>query len=66
MVQELLDFKDQLDNVIDDAFMKSEKFINAMRVCSNYLFNIYDFEYLLFLLFKNLISSHLKKTFDYR
>ena len=32
MVQELLDFKDQLDTVIEDAFMKSEKFISAMRV----------------------------------
>ena len=33
MVQELLDFKDQLDDVIENAFMKSDKFINAMRVC---------------------------------
>ena len=33
MVQDLLDFKEQLDCIIDDAFMKSEKFVNSMRVC---------------------------------
>lgn len=32
MVQDLLDFKDQLDCIIDDAFMKSEKFVNSMKV----------------------------------
>lgn len=32
MVQDLLDFKEQLDCIIDDAFMKSEKFVNSMRV----------------------------------
>lgn len=31
MVQDLLDFKEQLDCIIDDAFMKSEKFVNSMR-----------------------------------
>ena len=32
MVQDLLDFKEQLDSIIEDAFMKSEKFVNAMKV----------------------------------
>lgn len=31
MVQDLLDFKEQLDSIIEDAFMKSEKFVNAMK-----------------------------------
>ncbi|EDO35660.1 predicted protein [Nematostella vectensis] len=31
MVQELLDFKEQLDTMIAEAFMKSEKFVNAMK-----------------------------------
>lgn len=32
MVQELLDFKDQLDGIIEQSFMKSEKFVVAMKV----------------------------------
>ena len=32
MVQELLDFKEKLDNIISQAFMKHEKFVNAMKV----------------------------------
>ena len=38
MVQDLLDFKEQLDSIIEDAFMKSEKFVNSMKVqntCEN-------------------------------
>uniref|UniRef100_A0A8C5PTN6 Cullin-4B n=1 Tax=Leptobrachium leishanense TaxID=445787 RepID=A0A8C5PTN6_9ANUR len=31
MVQELLDFKDKVDHVIDICFLKNEKFINAMK-----------------------------------
>ncbi|XP_056295831.1 cullin-4B [Pseudoliparis swirei] len=31
MVQELLDFKDKVDHVIDACFMKNEKFVNAMK-----------------------------------
>ncbi|XP_055981824.1 cullin-4B isoform X3 [Sorex fumeus] len=31
MVQELLDFKDKVDHIIDICFMKNEKFINAMK-----------------------------------
>uniref|UniRef100_A0A667YZW3 Cullin-4B n=1 Tax=Myripristis murdjan TaxID=586833 RepID=A0A667YZW3_9TELE len=31
MVQELLDFKDKVDHVIDVCFMKNEKFVNAMK-----------------------------------
>ncbi|OBS76273.1 hypothetical protein A6R68_17270 [Neotoma lepida] len=31
MVQELLDFKDKVDHIIDTCFMKNEKFINAMK-----------------------------------
>ncbi|KAM6952899.1 cullin-4B [Lycodopsis pacificus] len=31
MVQELLDFKDKVDHVIDICFMKNEKFVNAMK-----------------------------------
>ena len=32
MVQDLLDFKEKLDNIIRQAFMKHEKFINALKV----------------------------------
>ena len=32
MVQDLLDFKEQLDSIIEDAFMRSEKFVNSMKV----------------------------------
>ncbi|XP_032959116.1 cullin-4B isoform X8 [Rhinolophus ferrumequinum] len=31
MVQELLDFKDKVDHIIDVCFLKNEKFINAMK-----------------------------------
>uniref|UniRef100_A0AAX7SP82 Cullin-4B n=1 Tax=Astatotilapia calliptera TaxID=8154 RepID=A0AAX7SP82_ASTCA len=31
MVQELLDFKDKVDLIIDVCFMKNEKFVNAMK-----------------------------------
>lgn len=31
MVQDLLDFKEKLDTIIEQAFMKHEKFINAMK-----------------------------------
>lgn len=31
MVQELLDFKDKVDHVINVCFMKNEKFVNAMK-----------------------------------
>ncbi|XP_068107302.1 cullin-4B isoform X2 [Hyperolius riggenbachi] len=31
MVQELLDFKDKVDHVIEICFMKNEKFVNAMK-----------------------------------
>lgn len=31
MVQELLDFKDKVDNVISECFMKNEKFVNSMK-----------------------------------
>lgn len=31
MVQELLDFKDKVDYIIDVCFMKNEKFVNAMK-----------------------------------
>ncbi|KAJ8348761.1 hypothetical protein SKAU_G00273500 [Synaphobranchus kaupii] len=31
MVQELLDFKDKVDHVIDVCFLKNEKFVNAMK-----------------------------------
>ncbi|XP_063793295.1 cullin-4B [Pseudophryne corroboree] len=31
MVQELLDFKDKVDHVIDICFLKNEKFVNAMK-----------------------------------
>jgi cullin-4 len=32
MVQELLDFKDQLDGIINQSFLRSERFIVAMKV----------------------------------
>ena len=32
MVQELLDFKEKLDNTIEDAFTRNEKFVNTMKV----------------------------------
>ncbi|XP_056151273.1 cullin-4B [Lampris incognitus] len=31
MVQELLDFKDKVDHIIDVCFMRNEKFVNAMK-----------------------------------
>ncbi|XP_034037660.1 cullin-4B [Thalassophryne amazonica] len=31
MVQELLDFKDKVDHIIDVCFIKNEKFVNAMK-----------------------------------
>uniref|UniRef100_A0A672P0N0 Cullin-4B-like n=1 Tax=Sinocyclocheilus grahami TaxID=75366 RepID=A0A672P0N0_SINGR len=31
MVQELLDFKDKVDHIIDVCFMKNEKFVNGMK-----------------------------------
>lgn len=31
MVQDLLDFKDRVDHVIDVCFQRSEKFINLMK-----------------------------------
>lgn len=31
MVQELLDFKDKVDHIIDVCFMKNDKFVNAMK-----------------------------------
>ncbi|XP_078403522.1 cullin-4B [Cetorhinus maximus] len=31
MVQELLDFKDKVDHVVDVCFLKNEKFVNAMK-----------------------------------
>lgn len=31
MVQELLDFKDKVDHIIDICFLKNEKFDNAMK-----------------------------------
>ena len=37
MVQDLLDFKEQLDSIIEDAFMRSEKFVNSMKVRTNLL-----------------------------
>ena len=31
MVQELLDFKDKVDHIIDVCFLKNERFVNAMK-----------------------------------
>lgn len=31
MVQELLDFKDKVDHIIDVCFLKNEKFVNGMK-----------------------------------
>lgn len=31
MVQDLLDFKDRVDHVIDVCFQRSEKFVNLMK-----------------------------------
>ena len=33
MVQELLNFKEKLDNIIEESFAKNEKFVNTMKVC---------------------------------
>ena len=38
MVQDLLDFKEQLDSIIEDAFMRSEKFVNSMKVRTSLFF----------------------------
>ena len=40
MVQELLDFKEKLDNIVDEAFSKNDKFVNAMKVTLVYTFAI--------------------------
>lgn len=37
MVQELLEFKEKLDALIEEAFKKNEKFILAMKVCYLYI-----------------------------
>lgn len=39
MVQQLLDFKDKVDNIIDICFAKNEKFVNAMKEAFEYFIN---------------------------
>ena len=50
MVQELLDFKEKLDVLIEESFIKNEKFVITMKVIKNcfYLCNfpIINFKYL--------------------
>ena len=41
MVQDLLDFKEQLDSIIEDAFMRSEKFVNSMKVRTVFYHTLY-------------------------
>ena len=41
MVQDLLDFKEQLDSIIEDAFMRSEKFVNSMKVRTVFYYTLY-------------------------
>lgn len=39
MVQELLDFKDRMDNIVKTCFVKNEKFINSLREAFEYFIN---------------------------
>ncbi|RWS04501.1 cullin-4A-like protein [Dinothrombium tinctorium] len=39
MVQELLDFKDQLDVVVTQCFQKNEKFVNSLKEAFEYFIN---------------------------
>lgn len=39
MVQELLDFKDKMDNVVCNCFQKNEKFSNSLKEAFEYFIN---------------------------
>lgn len=39
MVQDLLDFKDKMDNVVGSCFQKSEKFINSVKEAFEHFIN---------------------------
>lgn len=39
MVQELLDFKDKMDNIVCVCFKKNEKFSNSLREAFEYFIN---------------------------
>lgn len=39
MVQELLDFKDKMDNIVYVCFKKNEKFSNSLREAFEYFIN---------------------------
>lgn len=39
MVQELLDFKDKMDNIVSVCFKKNEKFSNSLREAFEYFIN---------------------------
>lgn len=39
MVQELLDFKDEMDKVVLQCFLKNEKFVNTLKEASEYFIN---------------------------
>jgi len=39
MVQELLDFKDKLDNIVATCFAKNEKFVNSVKEAFEHFVN---------------------------
>lgn len=39
MVQDLLDFKDKMDNIVISCFQKSEKFVNSVKEAFEHFIN---------------------------
>ena len=39
MVQDLLVFKDKMDNILNDCFQKNEKFVNSLKEAFEYFIN---------------------------
>lgn len=40
MVQELLDFKDKMDNIVGTCFLKNEKFSNSLKEAFEHFINL--------------------------
>lgn len=49
MIQSLLDFKDQLDNIVEESFENSQDFINALNKTFENVLNSRENTYLLLL-----------------
>lgn len=39
MVQDLLDFKDKIDNIVNTCFCRNEKYTNSLREAFEYFIN---------------------------